>query len=93
MTSRRRAQASAWIAGTVLGVLGAGALGDPARLGLDAVFPAFYLSLLVEEARGRRAVAAAAGGAAITVALTPVAPAGLPVIAASLAALIGLRRS
>jgi predicted branched-subunit amino acid permease len=85
-------QASAWIAGTVLGVLGGGALGDPARLGLDAVFPAFYLSLLVEEARGRRAVAAAAGGAAITVALMPVAPAGLPVIAASLAALIGLRR-
>ena len=57
------------------------------------VFPAFYLSLLVEEARGRRAVAAAAGGAAITVALMPVAPAGLPVIAASLAALIGLRRT
>ena len=85
-------QASAWIAGTVLGVLGGGALGDPARLGLDAVFPAFYLSLLVEEARGRRAVAAAAGGAAITVALMPVAPAGVPVIAASLAALIGLRR-
>ena len=70
-----------------------GALGDPARLGLDAVFPAFYLSLLAEEARGRRAVAAAAGGAAITVALMPVAPAGLPVIAASLAALIGLRRT
>ena len=86
-------QASAWIAGTVLGVLGGGALGDPARLGLDAVFPAFYLSLLAEEARGRRAVAAAAGGAAITVALMPVAPAGLPVIAASLAALIGLRRT
>jgi 4-azaleucine resistance transporter AzlC len=85
-------QASAWIAGTVLGVLGGGALSDPARFGLDAVFPAFYLSLLVEEARGRRAVAAAAGGAAITVALMPVAPAGLPVIAASLAALIGLRR-
>jgi predicted branched-subunit amino acid permease len=60
---------------------------------LDAVFPAFYLSLLAEEARGRRAAVAAATGAAITVALMPVAPAGLPVIAASLAALIGLRRT
>jgi len=63
----------------VLGVLGGGALGDPARLGLDAVFPAFYLSLLAEEARGPRAVAAAVAGATITVALMPVAPAGLPV--------------
>jgi predicted branched-subunit amino acid permease len=52
---------------------------EPARLGLDAVFPAFYLSLLAEEARGPRAVAAAVAGATITVALMPVAPAGLPV--------------
>jgi branched chain amino acid efflux pump len=85
-------QASAWIAGTIAGVLAGDVLGDPARLGLDAVFPAFYLSLLVEEARGRRAVAAATAGAAITVALMPVAPVGVPVIAASLAALIGLGR-
>ena len=55
-----------------------GALGDPARLGLDAVFPAFYLSLLVEEARSRRAVAAALRGAPSPVALMPVAPAGVP---------------
>jgi 4-azaleucine resistance transporter AzlC len=86
-------QASAWIAGTILGVLAGDVIGDPARLGLDAVFPAFYLTLLVEEARSRRAVAAALTGAAITVALMPVAPAGVPVIAASVAALIGLRRA
>lgn len=84
-------QASSWIAGTVLGVLFGSALGDPTRLGLDAVFPAFYLSLVVEEARSRRAVAAALAGGAITVALMPVAPVGVPVIAASVAALIGLR--
>jgi 4-azaleucine resistance transporter AzlC len=85
-------QASAWVAGTVVGVLSGHVLGDPARLGLDAVFPAFYLTLLVEEVRGRRAVTAALAGAAITVALMPVAPAGVPVIAASIAALVGLRR-
>jgi len=84
-------QASSWIAGTVLGVLFGSALGDPTRLGLDAVFPAFYLALVVEEAGSRRAVAAALLGAAITVALMPVAPVGVPVIAASAAALIGLR--
>jgi branched chain amino acid efflux pump len=85
-------QASAWIAGTVLGVVTGDVLGDPAVLGLDAVFPAFYLTLLAEEARGPRPVAAAIAGAAITVALMPVAPVGVPVLVASLAALIGLRR-
>ena len=53
----------------MLGVLGGGALGDPARLGLDAVFPAFYLSLLAEEARGPRAVAAAVAGLPVIAAL------------------------
>jgi len=85
-------QASAWIAGTVLGVVAGDVLGDPSRLGLDAVFPAFYLALLVQELRSRHAVAAALAGAAITAALMPAAPVGVPVIAAALAALIGLRR-
>jgi predicted branched-subunit amino acid permease len=76
----------------VIGVVAGGGLGDPESLGLDAVFPAFYLTLLVEEARSRRAVAAALAGVAITVALMPVAPVGVPVIAASAAALIGLIR-
>src|SRR4051794_411220 len=84
-------QAAAWISGTVIGVFAGAALGDPAPFGLDAIFPAFYLTLLVEEASSRRAVVAALAGAGITVALMPVAPAGVPVIAASLAALVGLR--
>ena len=87
------AQGSAWIAGTVIGVTGGDLLGDPARIGLDAVFPAFYLWLLAEEARSGRAVAVALAGAGIAVALMPVAPIGVPVIAASLAALVGLRRA
>src|SRR2546421_247988 len=36
-----------WVAGTALGVLGAGVLGNPARLGLDAMFPALFLALLL----------------------------------------------
>src|SRR5256885_2162555 len=76
---------------SVVGVLGGAALAHPERLGLDAIFPAFYLALLVEEARGGRELAAAAAGGAITLALMPVAPPGLPVIAAALAALLGLR--
>ena len=64
-----------------------------ADLGLDALFPAFFLYLLLVELRERRARPAAAIGALIAIALVPVAPAGVPVLAASLAALIGLRRA
>jgi 4-azaleucine resistance transporter AzlC len=42
-------QAVCWWAGTALGALGGALLGDPQTLGLDAMFPAFYLSLLVGE--------------------------------------------
>jgi len=87
------AQAGAWVTGTLAGVLGGGLLGDPQALGLDAVFVAFYAALLGGEAHDRAAVAAAALGAAIALALMPVAPAGVPVLAASLAAVLGLRRA
>jgi predicted branched-subunit amino acid permease len=86
-------QGAGWWAGTVIGVLGGPLITDPRALGLDGIFPAFYLTLLVAEARGRRALIAAGTGAAITLALMPVAPVGLPIIAASAGALIGLRRS
>ncbi|MEA2386976.1 MAG: hypothetical protein QOJ22_1150 [Thermoleophilaceae bacterium] len=82
-----------WVVGTAIGVLGAEALGDPAKLGLDAAFPALFLGLLVSQVHNRRAVAAAVLGAAIALALVPFVPAGLPIVAASLACLIGLRRA
>lgn len=85
-------QFSAWVAGTVIGVFAGDVIGDPATLGLDAIFPAFYLALLVEELRGRRPLVAAALGAAIAVALLGFAPPGVPVIAATSAALIALWR-
>ena len=81
-----------WLAGTVIGVLAGDAIGDPDRLGLDALFPAFFLALLYtgELRSGRRAWIAAGLGAATSLALVDFVPAGIPVIAASLAALIGL---
>jgi branched chain amino acid efflux pump len=84
-------QGVAWVAGTLVGVLGGGALAHPERFGLDAIFPAFYLALLVEEASAGRVVGAALAGAAIALALMPFAPPGLPIIAAATAALLGLR--
>jgi 4-azaleucine resistance transporter AzlC len=86
------AQYPAWVGGTAVGVLGGGVIGDAEVLGLEVLFPAFFLALLVEELRDRRAVAAAALGAAVALVLFPVAPPGVPVLAASAAALIGLRR-
>jgi 4-azaleucine resistance transporter AzlC len=81
-----------WTTGTALGALGGNLLGDPDRLGLDAIYPAFFVALLVSEARSRRARSAAALGALIALALVPFTPAGVPVLVASLGALIGLPR-
>jgi predicted branched-subunit amino acid permease len=81
-----------WVGGTVLGVLGGSALGDTDRLGLDAIYPAFFLALLLGEARDRRKLGVAGLGALIALALVPVAPAGVPVLVASTAALAGLHR-
>lgn len=80
-----------WFAGTVAGVL-APAL-DARALGLDAVFPAFFLALLFTELRDRRRRAVALAGTVIALALVPVAPPGLPVLIAGTAALVGLRRT
>ncbi len=82
----------AWVAGTTLGVLFGNVIGDPARLGLDAAFPALFLGLLVPQLTSRRSKQTALLGAAIALALTPVTPPGVPIIAASVACLLGLRR-
>lgn len=81
-----------WLAGTTIGALGGDVLGDTSRFGLDAIYPMFFLALLIAEIKDRRVAAVALGGALVAVALIEVAPAGIPVLAASLVALWGLRR-
>jgi 4-azaleucine resistance transporter AzlC len=80
-----------WIGGTALGTV-AGDLLDPEAIGLDAAFPALFLALLAPYLRQRRALVTAVAAGVITLVLLPVAPPGVPIVAASLAALIGLRR-
>jgi predicted branched-subunit amino acid permease len=80
------------VTGTVVGAVAGTALGDLDRFGLDALFPAFFLALLFAELRHRRSRGVALLGAAIALALAPFAPPGVPVLAASIAALVGLRR-
>ncbi len=81
-----------WVVSTALGTVLGGALGDPNGLGLDAAFAALFLALLAPYLRNRRAVQAAGLAAVITLVLTPVAPAGVPIVAAAAACLLGLRR-
>jgi len=81
-----------WLSGTIAGAVGAATLLDPEQLGLDVLFPVFYLGLLVPELRGagRHLVVAALAGV-VALALVPVAPEGVPVLAAAATALLGLK--
>jgi len=81
-----------WVGGTALGVLFGDVLGDPERFGLDAAFPALFLALLATQLVNRRTVLAAVAGGAIAFVLIPVAPPGVPVIAAGAVCLVGLMR-
>jgi 4-azaleucine resistance transporter AzlC len=81
-----------WVVSTAAGTAIGGVLEDPNALGLDAAFAALFLALAVPYLREPRARRAAALAAVITLALTPFTPAGVPIIAASAACLLGLRR-
>ena len=79
-----------WNAMTVVGALGAAALGGTARAALDAVVPAAFLALLWPRLRGGFPEAAAQrrvalGGGVVALALTPFVPPGVQVIAAVVA--------
>jgi 4-azaleucine resistance transporter AzlC len=81
-----------WVSGTALGSLAGDTLGDPKRYGLDAAFPALFLALLVPQVRTRQALVAALGGGAIALVLIPFTPAGVPIVAATAACLVGWTR-
>jgi len=80
------------VSGTAVGAIWGDKLGDPSSFGLDAIFPAFFFGLLLNELRSRRARGVAALGAAIALVLVPITPPGVPVLVASLASLVGLSR-
>jgi 4-azaleucine resistance transporter AzlC len=82
---------TSWNLGTALGVLLGGVTGDPDTLGLDAAFPAALLALIMPSLRDRPTRTVALTGAAVAVVLTPVLPAGLPVMCALLGLLTVVR--
>jgi branched chain amino acid efflux pump len=77
-----------WNIATLIGALGASAIGDPATFGLDAAVPAALLALVWPQLRSRNLVGVAVGAAAIALALTPFLPAGLPVLLAATVAIV-----
>jgi 4-azaleucine resistance transporter AzlC len=81
-----------WVSGTVVGAFAGDLLGDTDRFGLDAIFPTFFVGLLIAELRDPRSRWVAAAGAAVALALVPFTPPGVPILAAAVAALVGLRR-
>lgn len=79
-----------WNVGTLAGALVGEGLDDPRALGLDAMFPAAFLALLAPQLKSQAARLAAVYGAIIAVLLVPVAPAGVPILVASLGAVPAL---
>lgn len=80
-----------WNLATLVGALAGSAIGDPQTYGLDAAVPAAFLALLWPRLSDTRARLVAIASAALALVLTPLAPAGLPVMAAAgVAVLAGL---
>ena len=71
-----------WNAMTLVGALLGNLMGDPKAWGLDGAALAAFCGLLWPRLVARDAVATAIAAAAVTVALVPVLPAGLPILAA-----------
>ena len=78
-----------WTLGTVAGVLAGNSIPDPKTLGLDALFPAFFLVLVWSELNDRAARVTAVVASLIAFVLIPIAPPGIPVVAATTAVLVG----
>ncbi|GAB3657455.1 hypothetical protein GCM10027596_12650 [Nocardioides korecus] len=82
-----------WNLATLAGALLGDAVGDPRDYGLDAAVGAAFLGLLWPRLDAARHRVAAVLGAAVALALVPLVPAGVPVLAAAVVALgLGLLR-
>ncbi len=80
-----------WPGGAVLGALIGSAVHDTGAFGLDAMFPAVILALIVPDLRDRVTLRAALAGAAVALAASTFLPAGLPVLLALVAVFLLVR--
>ncbi|MGH1492300.1 MAG: AzlC family ABC transporter permease [Acidimicrobiales bacterium] len=82
--------ASGWFIGTVLGLLLGNIVGDTRQIGLDVVFPASFIGTVVTGLRRRDSAVAVMGGITAAIGLSPILPAGLPILVAALAAFVAV---
>ena len=82
-----------WNLFTFLGSLGASAIGDPAVWGLDAAVPAAFCGLIWPRLKNKTHFIVSAVAIAWALLLTPITPAGIPIITTVLLAVIfGLKK-
>jgi predicted branched-subunit amino acid permease len=82
-----------WNLFTVAGALGAQAMGDIRAWGLDSAVPAAFLGLVWPRLKTNRDRFLAVGCVVFALVMTPILPAGLPIIAtAFIAVAVGLRK-
>ena len=77
-----------WNLTTLIGALIGDLLGDVSAYGLDAAAAAAFLGLLWPRLRQLQPVVVAIGAAAVAAALLPFVPAGIPVLAAAVVAVV-----
>jgi predicted branched-subunit amino acid permease len=77
-----------WNIFTLLGALGAKAMGNPSAWGLDAAVPAAFLGLVWPRLTNKLERALAVGALVLAVLLSPVLSAGLPIISTVVLAVI-----
>jgi predicted branched-subunit amino acid permease len=77
-----------WNLFTYLGALGASAIGDPSVWGLDAAVPAAFCGLIWPRLKNKTQFLVSSIAIAWALLLTPIAPAGIPIITTVLLAVI-----
>ncbi len=76
-----------WNLFTFLGALGASAIGDPSVWGLDAAVPAAFCGLVWPRLKDKRLFLISASAIILALLLTPITPAGIPIITTVLLAI------
>jgi 4-azaleucine resistance transporter AzlC len=99
-TTRREQAAAFWMTGVtlylcwLLGTLAGALVGseiDPERWGLDVALPAGFIAMVWPQFRTRNGRLAGLVGAVVCVVTIPFVPAGMSILCASVAVLIGIR--
>ncbi|MGI9615256.1 MAG: hypothetical protein ACR2QO_20260, partial [Acidimicrobiales bacterium] len=76
--------------GTLLGLALGNIVGDTRQIGLDVVFPASFVGTVVTGLKHRDSAVAVLGGLTAAIGLSPILPAGLPILVAALTALLAV---